>query len=90
MLHDKLDDPEAALSFSGQMLMPEQVAAVVSRLLDRPRPVTAIPRWRGAMARAFDLSPRLAVRSTAVVVRVGRLKQRRLARRIAAGRWPPS
>ena len=42
------------------------------------------------MARAFDVSPRLAVRSTGLVVRVGRLKQRRLARRIAAGRWPPS
>ena len=90
MLHDKLDDPEAALSFSGRVLMPDRVAADVARLLDRPRPVTTIPRWRGVMARAFDLSPRLAVRSTGLVVRVGRLKQRRLARRIAAERWPPS
>jgi NAD(P)-dependent dehydrogenase (short-subunit alcohol dehydrogenase family) len=88
MLHDKLDDPEAALSFSGQMLMPERVAAEVAKLLDRPRPVTTIPRWRGGMARGFDLFPRLAVRSAGLVVRVGRLKQRRLARRIAAGRRP--
>ena len=38
MLADKLDDPDAAASFSGVMLTPEQVAARVEKLLDDPRP----------------------------------------------------
>ncbi|HEV2797966.1 MAG TPA: SDR family oxidoreductase, partial [Nocardioides sp.] len=34
MLHDKLDDPAAALSFSGRLLQPEEVGAAVARVLD--------------------------------------------------------
>ena len=47
MLEDKLDDPAAAGSFSGVLQTPEAVAAEVGRLIDRPRPVLTIPRWRG-------------------------------------------
>ena len=47
MINDKLDDPNDALSFSGVMLMPEQVAERVEGLLDKPKPVLTIPRWRG-------------------------------------------
>ena len=35
MLEDKLDDPDAAASFSGTMLTPEQVAERIDGLLDR-------------------------------------------------------
>ena len=62
MLEDKLDDPDAAASFSGVMLTPEQVAERVEALLDSPRPVLTIPRWRGAFVRFFDAFPGLATR----------------------------
>ena len=58
MLHDKLDDPAAAASFTGVLLQPAQVAFHVGRILDHPRPVVTVPRWRGAMMRAFDAWPR--------------------------------
>ena len=38
MIADKLDDPNDALSFSGVMMMPEQVAEHVERLLDGQSP----------------------------------------------------
>lgn len=43
MLHDKLDDPASALSFSGTLLQPADVVAAVARVLDRPRLVTTLP-----------------------------------------------
>ena len=57
MLHDKLDDPDAAPSFSGVLLRPEHVAERIAGLLDRPRAVLTIPRWRGGFVRAFDAFP---------------------------------
>lgn len=54
MLHNRLDDPDAAGSFSGQLLRAEEVAEAAASLLDRPRVVSAIPRWRGAVLRTFD------------------------------------
>ena len=39
MLEDKLDDPDAAGSFSGRLLTPEQVASAVGKLTERPRPI---------------------------------------------------
>jgi short-subunit dehydrogenase len=83
MLHDKLEDPEAALSFSGVLLQPADVVAAVGRVLDRPRPVTAVPRWRGPQVRLFDAFPRLAVRLTPVVHALARRQQRRHAGRLA-------
>lgn len=77
MLHDKLSDPEAALSFSGTLLRPEEVAAVVGRLLDRPRQVTTIPRWRGLLARVADAAPGVALRAVPLFVRQGRRAQER-------------
>ena len=54
-----VDDPDDALSFSGVMLMPEQVAEKVGGLLEKPKPVLAIPAWRGRFARFFDNHPTL-------------------------------
>jgi NAD(P)-dependent dehydrogenase (short-subunit alcohol dehydrogenase family) len=78
MLHDKLDDPASALSFSGRLLRPEEVVAVVADVLDRPRPVTTVPRWRGLQARVADAFPRLGVRAAPLAVALGRRTQRRL------------
>lgn len=81
MLHDRLDDPSAALSFSGSLLETEDVVAAVRKVLDRPRLVTALPGWRGALARAGDAVPEVGLRLLPFVVRRGRRAQRRLRER---------
>lgn len=88
MLEDKLDDPAAAGSFSGQLLTPEQVATEVGKLSERPRPLLVLPRWRGPMLRLFDLFPRLALRLLPLVMRDARRRQRRYKKLIQSGRWP--
>ncbi|MDT0213760.1 SDR family NAD(P)-dependent oxidoreductase [Rothia sp. ARF10] len=82
MLHDRLDDPGASMSFSGQLLQPTDVADAVLALVDRPRPVLALPRWRGVEVRLFDLFPGLAMRAVPLVVRLSRVQQRAAARRL--------
>jgi hypothetical protein len=89
MISERLDDPHAAVTFSGKMLTPRQVAERASRLLDRPRPVASIPRSRAVLARTYDLFPRLERASMKPLLAVGRLKARRLKRRIEAGGSPP-
>lgn len=84
MLHDKLDDPASALSFSGRLLQPEEVVAAVGRVLDRPRPVVAVPAWRGVQVRLAGAVPRLGLRAIPLAVAVGRRQQRRLARRLSS------
>jgi short-subunit dehydrogenase len=88
MLEDKLDDPEAAGSFSGHLLTPEQVAAEVGKLTERPRPVLVIPRWRGPLLRVFDLFPRLGLRLLPLVMADARRRQRRYKKLIESGKWP--
>ncbi len=88
MLEGKLDDPDAAGSFSGHLLTPRQVAREVGRLTERPRPILVIPRWRGPLLRVFDLFPRLGVRLLPAVMWDARRRQRRYKRLIESGRWP--
>src|SRR5690606_34494492 len=78
MLHDKLDDPASALSFSGTLLEPEEAAAAVRKVLDRPRPVTAIPRRRGLQVRLADAFPSLGLRAVPLAVARGRRVQRKM------------
>jgi NAD(P)-dependent dehydrogenase (short-subunit alcohol dehydrogenase family) len=89
MIMDKLDDPNDALSFSGVMLMPETVAEHVEGLLDKPKPVLAIPRWRGQFARFFDRYPRLSLRLTPLLMRDALRRQRAFRKKVDAGEWPP-
>jgi NAD(P)-dependent dehydrogenase (short-subunit alcohol dehydrogenase family) len=88
MLEDKLDDRDAAGSFSGHLLTAEQVAREVGKLTERPRPVLILPPWRGLLLRLFDLFPRLALRLLPWVMRDARRKQRRYKRLIESGKWP--
>ena len=88
MISDKLDDPDAAPSFSGQLLRAEEVAPKVAGLLDHPRPVLAIPRWRGAFVRFLDAFPGLATRLMPLFMADARRRQRRWKRRIEAGKLP--
>lgn len=89
MLEDKLDDPAAAGSFSGVLQTPEQVATAVGELIDRPRPVLAIPRWRGGVVRLLDAFPSLGLRGISFVMRDAERRQRRYKKLIRSGRWPP-
>jgi NAD(P)-dependent dehydrogenase (short-subunit alcohol dehydrogenase family) len=88
MLEDRLDDPDAAGSFSGHLLTPDAVGRAVGALTERPRPVTVIPRWRGPLLRVFDLFPRLALRLLPAVMWDARRRQRRYKKLIESGRWP--
>lgn len=78
MLFDKLDDPEAALSFSGKLLQPEEVVAAVGKVLDKPRQVTALPRWREVQVRALDSMPTLSLKALPLAVKMGRRTQKKL------------
>ncbi|WP_416901589.1 SDR family NAD(P)-dependent oxidoreductase [Micromonospora echinospora] len=82
MLHDRLDDPGAVASFTGTLLSPQRVARRAVRLARRPRPVVALPRWRGAQVRLLDALPGLALRLAPLVRAAGRAGQRRQRRRI--------
>jgi NAD(P)-dependent dehydrogenase (short-subunit alcohol dehydrogenase family) len=88
MLHDKLDDPQAAPSWSGVMLRPEQVAAVVGRLLHRPRPVTSVPGWRGGFCRLYSATPRAGLAVRPLLLAVARRKQAAFARSVDPSRRP--
>jgi NAD(P)-dependent dehydrogenase (short-subunit alcohol dehydrogenase family) len=88
MLHDKLDDPDAAPSFSGVLLRPQFVAERVAELLDRPKVVLAIPRRRGVFVRAFDTFPGLAIHALPLWMRDAQRHQRRWKQRIESGRAP--
>jgi len=88
MLEDKLDDLNAAPSFSGRLLTAEEVAKEVGKLTERPRPVLIVPRWRGPQLRIFDLFPRLGLRLLPLVLWDARRRQRRYKRLIESGKWP--
>jgi len=88
MLEDKLEDPDAAGSFSGHLLTAERVAAEIGKLTERPRPILILPRWRGLQLRLLDLFPRLTLRLLPLALADARRKQRRYKKRIEAGKWP--
>ncbi|MFL5833086.1 MAG: SDR family oxidoreductase [Solirubrobacterales bacterium] len=88
MLEDKLDDLDAAPSFSGRLLTAEEVAKEVGKLTERPRPVLIVPRWRGPQLRLFDLFPRLGLRLLPLVMWDARRRQRSYKKKIESGSWP--
>ncbi|MDX6603185.1 MAG: hypothetical protein QOF13_2387 [Solirubrobacterales bacterium] len=88
MLEDKLDDPDAAGSFSGRLLTVDQVAAEIGKLTEHPRPILILPRWRGLQLRLLALFPRLTLRLLPWAMRDARRKQQRYKKRIEAGKWP--
>ncbi|MGO1166057.1 MAG: SDR family oxidoreductase [Janibacter sp.] len=79
MLHDKLDDPGAALSFSA-LLQPGKVVEAVAGVLDRPRLVTAVPGWRGPLCRFGDAFPALGLAALPLVAAQGRRVQKKMLR----------
>jgi NAD(P)-dependent dehydrogenase (short-subunit alcohol dehydrogenase family) len=88
MLEDKLDDPDAAPSFSGRLLTAEEVAKEVGKLTERPRPILIVPRWRGPALRFYDLFPSLGLRLLPLIIWDARRRQRAYKKKIEAGQWP--
>ncbi|MGB0121003.1 MAG: SDR family NAD(P)-dependent oxidoreductase [Solirubrobacterales bacterium] len=76
MLFDKADDPRAAASWSGKFLQPAEVAAAAGRILDRPRPVTTIPRWRGPVLRLLAAFPGLTLPLSPMIMADARRRQK--------------
>jgi NAD(P)-dependent dehydrogenase (short-subunit alcohol dehydrogenase family) len=83
MLYDKVDDPQAAPSWSGVLLKPEDVARRAVELLDSPRLVVAYPRWRGGVARSFASAPGMGAKLVPAMMASARRKQKRWARKHA-------
>ncbi|WP_298252783.1 SDR family oxidoreductase [uncultured Arthrobacter sp.] len=81
MLFDRVRDPGAAMSFSGTLFQPGEIADLVLRVVAKPRPVTTAPAWRGVQARLFDLAPGLAARLAPFMVRLARRQQAAYARK---------
>ena len=72
MLTDVLDEDALALSFSAPRLVePAEVADRVVALLERPRLVSSVPRWRGAQVRLMSGVPDLMLRAAPVFTRTG-------------------
>lgn len=81
MLHDRLQDPAAAMSFTGaRLLTAGEVADAAIELLDEPRILVSVPAWRGAQTRLIGIAPSLSVRLGPLFAKVGRRNQAKLAR----------
>jgi short-subunit dehydrogenase len=81
MLHARARDPDAWPSWSGAMLSPATVADAAVALLDRPRMVRSLPRWRGVQLRLVAAAPGLVAPALPAVAAVARYRQRRFADR---------
>jgi NAD(P)-dependent dehydrogenase (short-subunit alcohol dehydrogenase family) len=82
MLHDRLDDASAAMSFTNEKLLTaEEVAAEVAALVERPQLCVMIPRVRGLGARLVGLLPDANVVVTRILAARGRQVQAKLRRK---------
>lgn len=78
MLRERAHDPHAAMSWSGTRLRSaDEVAERALQLLYAGRLVASVPRWRGALARSLALTPRLGIRLTPTLRRIGERNRRR-------------
>lgn len=90
MIADKVTDLDTAASFSGSILMPDDVARRIAAVAEKPKVLSTIPRWRGGMLRVFDAFPGFGLKLLPLLLRDAERKQRKLAGRVAAGTFPPS
>ena len=76
MISEVIDDPAIALSFSAPRLATvEEVSARLVRLLERPRLIASVPRWRGAQVRLLGVVPEFGVRALPLFRRMGLAQQ---------------
>lgn len=89
MIAGKVTDPDTAASFSGSILMPDDVARRIVAVANKPKVLSAIPRWRGGLLRIFDAFPGMGLKLLPLLLRDAERKQRKLAARVEAGTFPP-
>jgi short-subunit dehydrogenase len=83
MLTDIADEPGIALSFTGlRLTKPETVAARITTLLDQPKLIASIPRWRGAQVRVLGAVPELSLQLAGLFQKVGQVNQKRWAKKL--------
>jgi NAD(P)-dependent dehydrogenase (short-subunit alcohol dehydrogenase family) len=81
MLHDRLDDDTAAMSFTNpRLLQPDQVAKEIVALVERPRLCVMLPPGRGLAARLVGLAPGANVVVTRLLAARGRKVQEKMRR----------
>ena len=85
MLHDKLDDPDAAASFSGVLLPTSRVAEEAAKIAFKPKMVTVVPRWRGAVLRLLDAFPGAGLRAIPFILKDARRRQAAYKRKAERG-----
>lgn len=78
MVSSRATDPGAALLFSGpKPLLPEDVARAGLELLESRQIFRVVPRWRGLMVRAVDVTPAVGMKTMALMRSVGERRQRK-------------
>lgn len=81
LVREEADKKESAIIWAApRMLSAEEVADRTVALLDSKRLVEVIPRYRGWQARAAAMAPRVGLRSTALMHRIGERKREREGR----------
>lgn len=78
MVTSRATDPGAALLFSGpKPLTAEDVARAGLELLESRHIFRVVPRWRGLVVRAVDVSPSVGLKTLALMRSMGERRQRK-------------
>jgi short-subunit dehydrogenase len=78
MIADVISDPAVALTFTGlRLTTPERVTRRVLRLIEHPRSIASVPRWRGAQVRLLGAIPDATLHLAPLFAAIGRRNQRR-------------
>ncbi len=86
MLQTAVDDPTAAMPFSGRHLLePAEVAEAAVRLIEGHRLIHSMPFGRAVLAKVSGLWPSLGVATRSMTERSGRRGQRRSRQRLGTG-----
>jgi short-subunit dehydrogenase len=84
MLYERLEDPAAAMSFTGsRLLTPEEVATAAMRLLDSGRIVASVPPARGLQTRLIGIAPGVALKGAGLFEKIGLRNQRKFREQLA-------
>jgi len=82
MLHDRLSDPAAAMSFTGtRLLSADEVAAAAMDLLASRKVLASVPPNRGLQTRLLGIAPGFSLKAGPLFEQVGKRNQRKLRKR---------